>query len=166
MKESLHIEEVLKEKGIYISTTVGSSMCPMLRSCRDTIIIRPVNGRLKKYDIPGIIDQYSLNDYLMVHTSNQTNVTNGNIKLCHDYSPEVLLFSTKNEMVSEENALHLFKEEYSSVLFSDYFRYHVEKQDSLEYQFDDDLKGKNLNCEFLDGTVSKGKILIHKKNNR
>lgn len=52
MKESLHIEEVLKEKGIYISTTVGSSMCPMLRSCRDTIIIRPVNGRLKKYDIP------------------------------------------------------------------------------------------------------------------
>ena len=52
MKESLHIEEVLKEKGIYISTTIGSSMCPMLRSCRDTIIIRPVNGRLKKYDIP------------------------------------------------------------------------------------------------------------------
>ena len=50
--------------------------------------------------------------------------------------------------------------------FSDYIRYHVEKQDSLEYQFDDDLKGKNLNCEFLDGTVSKGKILIHKKNNR
>ena len=52
MKESLHIENVLKEKGIYISTTIGSSMCPMLRSCRDTIIIRPVNGRLKKYDIP------------------------------------------------------------------------------------------------------------------
>ncbi len=136
------------------------------RKDMEKILSSDVALELKKYDIPGIIDQYSLNDYLMVHTSNQTNVTNGNIKLCHDYSPEVLLFSTKNEMVSEENALHLFKEEYSSVLFSDYFRYHVEKQDSLEYQFDDDLKGKNLNCEFLDGTVSKGKILIHKKNNR
>ena len=136
------------------------------RKDMEKILSSDIALELKRYDIPGIIDQYSLNDYLMVHTSNQTNVTNGNIKLCHDYSPEVLLFSTKNEMVSEENALHLFKEEYSSVLFSDYFRYHVEKQDSLEYQFDDDLKGKNLNCEFLDGTVSKGKILIHKKNNR
>ena len=48
---------------------------------------------------PGIIDQYSLNDYLMVHTSNQTNVTNGNIELCHDYSPEVLLFSAINGIV-------------------------------------------------------------------
>ena len=98
--------------------------------------------------------------------SYKTNFTNGNIELCHDYSPEVLLFSAKNGIVHEENVLHLFKEEYLSSLFSDYFRYHVEKQNSLEYQFDDDLKGKNLNCEFLDGTVSKGKILIHKKNKR
>lgn len=52
MKEALHIEEVLEEKGIYISTTVGNSMYPMLRNRRDTIIIRPVHGRLKKYDIP------------------------------------------------------------------------------------------------------------------
>lgn len=137
-----------------------------LRKDMEKILSSDVALELKRYDIPGIIDQYSLNDYLMVHTSNQTNVTNGNIELCHDYSPEVLLFSAKNEIVHEENVLHLFKEEYPSVLFSDYFRYHVEKQDSLEYQFDDDLKGKNLNWEFLNGTVTKGKILIHKKNKR
>ena len=35
-----------------------------------------------------------------------------------------------------------------------------------QYSLNDYLKEKNLNCEFLDGTVSKGKILIHKKNNR
>ena len=137
-----------------------------LRKDMEKILSSDVALELKRYDIPGIIDQYSLNDYLMVHTSNQTNVTNGNIELCHDYSPEVLLFSAKNEIVHEENVLHLFKEEYPSVLFSDYFRYHVEKQDSLEYQFDDDLKVKNLNWEFLDGTVTKGKILIRKKNKR
>lgn len=46
------IEEVLKEKGVYVSTTVGVSMYPMLRNRRDTIIIRPYEGRLRKYDVP------------------------------------------------------------------------------------------------------------------
>lgn len=46
------IEEVLKEKGVYVSTTVGISMYPMLRNRRDTIVIRPYEGRLKKYDVP------------------------------------------------------------------------------------------------------------------
>lgn len=48
----LHIEDMLKENGFYISTTVGTSMYPLLRNRRDTIIIRPVTGRLKKYDVP------------------------------------------------------------------------------------------------------------------
>lgn len=52
MKETMHIEDILHENGIYISTTVGISMYPMLRDRRDTVIIRPVEGRLKKYDIP------------------------------------------------------------------------------------------------------------------
>lgn len=46
------IEEVLKQTGSYISTTVGVSMYPMLRNRRDTIVIRPYTGRLKKYDVP------------------------------------------------------------------------------------------------------------------
>ena len=46
------IEDVLKEDRIFVSTTVGVSMYPMLRSRRDTIIIEPYEGRLKKYDIP------------------------------------------------------------------------------------------------------------------
>lgn len=46
------IEDILKEKGVYVSTTVGVSMYPMLRNRRDTIVIRPYTGRLKKYDVP------------------------------------------------------------------------------------------------------------------
>lgn len=48
----MHIEDILHENGVYISTTVGTSMYPMLRDRRDTVIIRPVEERLKKYDVP------------------------------------------------------------------------------------------------------------------
>ena len=51
-KQPLHIEDVLREKGLYVSTTAGVSMYPMLRNRRDTIMIRPPEGRLKKYDVP------------------------------------------------------------------------------------------------------------------
>lgn len=47
-----NIEEVLAREGVFVSTTVGISMYPMLRNRRDTIIISPCNGRLNKYDIP------------------------------------------------------------------------------------------------------------------
>ena len=46
------IEDILKTQGIYVSTTVGVSMYPMLRNRRDTIIVEPYEGRLKKYDVP------------------------------------------------------------------------------------------------------------------
>lgn len=46
------IEEVLQQKGRYVSTTVGVSMYPMLRNRTDTIVIEPYKGRLNKYDIP------------------------------------------------------------------------------------------------------------------
>ena len=48
----MHIEDVIKENGVYLSTTVGVSMYPMLRNRRDTIMIKPVAGRLKRYDVP------------------------------------------------------------------------------------------------------------------
>ncbi len=50
--DRIKIEEVLEKEGIFICTTVGTSMYPMLRDRRDTVVIRPVSGRLKKYDIP------------------------------------------------------------------------------------------------------------------
>lgn len=47
-----HIEDVLREEGVYVSTTVGTSMWPMLRNRRDTIVIRPAEGRLRRFDVP------------------------------------------------------------------------------------------------------------------
>ena len=37
---------------ILFPPTVGDSMEPMLRNRKDTIIIEPVHGRLKRYDLP------------------------------------------------------------------------------------------------------------------
>ena len=51
-KQFYRIEEMLNEHGFYISTTVGMSMYPLLRNRRDTIVIRPAAGHLKKYDVP------------------------------------------------------------------------------------------------------------------
>ena len=46
------IEDVLKEDGMFVSTTSGVSMYPMLCDRRGTIIVKPCEGRLKKYDVP------------------------------------------------------------------------------------------------------------------
>ena len=48
----MHIEDIIKENGVYVSTTVGVSMYPMLRNRRDTVMIKPVASRLKRYDVP------------------------------------------------------------------------------------------------------------------
>lgn len=51
MKNS-SLETELKKGNICVQTTVGDSMFPMLRDRRDTVIIEPVKGRLKRYDLP------------------------------------------------------------------------------------------------------------------
>lgn len=51
MGQVCHIEDVLEREGVYVSTTVGASMRPMLRNRRDTIVVRPCQGRLHKYDV-------------------------------------------------------------------------------------------------------------------
>lgn len=52
MNQKLTIEEMLEENGVFVGTTAGVSMYPMLRDRKDTIIIKPYHGRLKKYDVP------------------------------------------------------------------------------------------------------------------
>lgn len=52
MNSKPQIEDVLREEGMFVSTTVGVSMFPMLRNRKDTIIVTPHEGRLKKYDVP------------------------------------------------------------------------------------------------------------------
>ena len=45
------IEEVLKETGIYIGPTAGTSMLPMLKNRRDTIVVKAKTERLKPLDV-------------------------------------------------------------------------------------------------------------------
>ena len=51
MNSEIHIEDILARDGVFVSTTSGFSMYPMLRDRRDTIVVRTYTGRLKKYDV-------------------------------------------------------------------------------------------------------------------
>ncbi len=52
MKSSGTFEKLLNENGVLIYKTQGSSMRPLFKQNRDLVIIRPVSGELKKYDVP------------------------------------------------------------------------------------------------------------------
>lgn len=51
---TLRIEDVLASEGVFVSTSAGVSMWPMLRNRRDTVVIRPVSPgqRLRRFDVP------------------------------------------------------------------------------------------------------------------
>lgn len=63
MKSAEEIRRVLESEGVFVSTSVGISMWPMLRSRKDTIVIRPIQGRLKRFDVP----LYYRNGKLILH---------------------------------------------------------------------------------------------------
>lgn len=52
MSEIKSIERVIAEEGKLVCTTSGVSMKPLFEDRRDTVIILPPSGRLKKYDVP------------------------------------------------------------------------------------------------------------------
>ena len=47
-----NIEEMLLNEGVYVATTVGFSMFPLLRSRKDNAVILPKPTKFKKYDVP------------------------------------------------------------------------------------------------------------------
>lgn len=63
------------QQGMYVGTTVGSSMRPMLRNRRDTIIVHPLGGRrLRRFDVPLYRrgDAYVLHRCVEVHPHGYT----------------------------------------------------------------------------------------------
>ena len=50
-KKVTNFDEILKEQGILVYKTRGTSMLPMLRQNRDLVIIEQVKSPLKKYDV-------------------------------------------------------------------------------------------------------------------
>ena len=61
--ERLKIEDVLEKEGVYVATICGISMYPMLRNRRDTVVIKPYTGRLKRFDVP----LYKVGDKYILH---------------------------------------------------------------------------------------------------
>ena len=47
-----HIEEILRDEGIFVGQTEGDSMTPLIVQGRDSVIISPPTFPLKKYDVP------------------------------------------------------------------------------------------------------------------
>lgn len=74
-RSNVHIEDVLALQGVYVSTTVGVSMRPMLRNRRDTIVVEPLRGRrLRRFDVPLYRrdDDYVLHRCVEVHPDGYT----------------------------------------------------------------------------------------------
>ena len=46
-----NIEKILASDGMYVSSTRGVSMLPMIKTGRDVVVIAPKNGRLKRFDV-------------------------------------------------------------------------------------------------------------------
>ena len=51
MSTAKSIQEVLQETGVYVGPTAGTSMLPMLKNRRDTIVVKAKTERLKPLDV-------------------------------------------------------------------------------------------------------------------
>ena len=61
------IEEIIAEEGIYVCTTCGVSMEPLLSERRDTVAVSPLSERAKKYElllVPG--DDFGCGGYVRI----------------------------------------------------------------------------------------------------
>lgn len=58
-----NFEELLRETGEYVTQVRGVSMYPMLRYRKDPVLIHPVSGELKPYDVA----VYAKTDRYVVH---------------------------------------------------------------------------------------------------
>lgn len=51
-KEISNIETAIRENGEIMTSSAGTSMYPMLRNRRDMVVIKKLDRKLKKYDVP------------------------------------------------------------------------------------------------------------------
>ena len=49
---ALGLEDVLAREGVYVGTTAGVSMWPLVRHRRDTVVVEPCAGWLCVHDVP------------------------------------------------------------------------------------------------------------------
>lgn len=110
------VEQVLAEKGVYVSTTVGSSMRPLFSDRRDTVILSPVKGRLKKYDVP----LYRRGNRLILHRI--VRVTENGYVICGD-NCENREYDIRDENILGVMTAFYRKNKYHSVNDAGYLMY-------------------------------------------
>lgn len=49
LNDSVYLE-AFKKKGFYVGTTKGDSMLPMLREGIDSVVVEPINRKIRRYD--------------------------------------------------------------------------------------------------------------------
>ena len=83
MNTEVRIEDVLRSEGVFVCTTSGVSMYPMLRDRRDVVVIKPLSGSLKKYDVPLYRrgEKYVLHRVIKVHGNGSYNIRGDNCVL-------------------------------------------------------------------------------------
>ncbi len=52
MSNNESFEEILRKDGQLVYTNVGNSMAPLIRQNENVLVIKPVQGKLHKFDIP------------------------------------------------------------------------------------------------------------------
>lgn len=106
------IEEVLAEKGVYIGPTVGVSMLPMLKTRRDTIVVRPKTERLKRLDVA----LYKRGDAYVLHRVLQAidggYVIRGDNCYSNEYIPENDVFGVLTEFFRKNKHYYCTDEKY------------------------------------------------------
>jgi hypothetical protein len=91
------IEQVLQETGVYIGPTVGTSMLPMLKNRRDTIVVKAKSERLKPLDVALYIrgGKYILHRVLSVTDTGY--IIRGDNCYCDEIVPEETVIGVLTE---------------------------------------------------------------------
>ena len=101
--------EILQEKGVLISTISGVSMRPLLKDRRDSVVVRPLKTRLKRYDVA----LYESGEKLVLHRvlkdAGDAYIIRGDNCLKKEFIPDAQIlgiaegFYIKNRYVSVKN---------------------------------------------------------------
>ncbi len=110
MIDAVKIEDILRKEGVFVSTTSGVSMYPMLRDRRDTIVVRPLKEgeRLKKLDVPLYKrgEQYVLHRIIKV-LPNGYNILGDNCMKVEKNIPDSAVIGVLQEMWRGEKKVSL-----------------------------------------------------------
>lgn len=108
-----NLEQTLAGCGEYVTQGHGVSMYPMLRECREPILIHPLTGELKRYDVAvyGKSDRYVVHRVLEVRDDHY--VIRGDNCVAKEYVPKkdvvgvVVGFWRFNRYIPVTNRLYL-----------------------------------------------------------